>query len=94
MSIRIIQERLDSYDELNYEFLSNALNQQGPWQGKNLVPGREWYLEHLEKRIGSIDLEAARREVAPFLKSRERETLELWNRVFFLSRVKKMADYS
>jgi len=76
--------------EINYDFLSRACEQQGPWAGKTLAVDRPWYLEKMEKKIRSIDWDEAKKDVARFLKDRELQTLDLWNVEFFLDRLKKM----
>lgn len=75
---------------INYGFLSSALRQQGPWQNKDIHVGPGWCLEHLEKRINSIDWAVAREDVRRFVRVNEQPSIELWSRELFLSQLKKV----
>lgn len=72
---------------INYAFLSHALEQQGPWQGKKIVADPEWFLREMEKKIRSIDWETARGDVRRFLKPRDINSLALWTADFFLEKI-------
>jgi len=75
----------------NYELLSSALNQTGPWKGKNVKAARAWCLEQLRDRIKAIDWKQAREDVRRFVKSNELPSLELWNAEFFQAQAIKLA---
>lgn len=75
---------------INYDFLSSALRQQGPWQDKEISVDLGWCLEHLEKRINSIDWVVAREDVRRFVRVNEQPSIELWSRELFLSQLKKV----
>ncbi len=75
---------------INFEFLSSAINQQGPWKGQGLKVTMKWYLEQMEKKIRSMDWEAAKNDVARYVKSNQLDTLKLWSADFFLSRLEKL----
>jgi len=75
---------------INYEFLSSALRQQGPWQNKDIRVGLKWCLEHLEKKVGSVDWAEAREDVRRFVKAAEQSSLDLWGKELFLSQVRKI----
>ena len=75
---------------INYEFLSSALRQQGPWQGVDIDVDLKWCVEHLKERITSIDWAAAREDVRRFVRVTEQPSLELWGRELFLSQVRKI----
>jgi len=77
---------------LNFIFLSNAINQKGPWAEQKIEVTPDWYLIELEKKIKSIDWRQAAREVLPFLNAQDRKTLELWGIPFFLDRVQKLKE--
>jgi len=77
----------------NYEFLSSACEQQGPWKGQTLKIDRNWYLKELELKIRSTDWNEAKQDVARFLRPRELKTLDLWSEAFFLDRFEKMKLY-
>ena len=63
--------------------LQSALIQQGPWKGKALHVNTNWVKEALIEKIESIDWEIARKDVQPFLRSRQLRSLDLWNTEFF-----------
>jgi predicted nucleotidyltransferase component of viral defense system len=75
---------------INYEFLSSALQQQGPWSGKDVQVDLKWCLEHLETKISSVDWEAAIDDVHRFIKPAELPSLELWTKDLFLSQLRKI----
>ncbi|HPW17396.1 MAG TPA: nucleotidyl transferase AbiEii/AbiGii toxin family protein [Candidatus Aminicenantes bacterium] len=64
--------------------LGRAINQHGPWAGRDVKADPVWVEKNLKKRILEIDWRAARRDVERFLPLREQETLKLWDRDFFL----------
>lgn len=73
----------------NFELLTHALNQMGPWQNKNLTVDAKWYVKTLRERIKAIDWKAAKQDVARFLKPQEQKSLEVWGEEFFLDRMEK-----
>ena len=78
--------------KINYNLLSAAIDQQGPWRGKAVRVNKEWYLKEIEKKIKKIDLHAARDEVKRFVRPKELKSLELWSTNFFLDRLKKLSE--
>lgn len=70
--------------ELNLPLLQSALFQQGPWKEKNLNVTNEWVNANLREKIESIDWEAAKKDIQPFLRPRQLRTLDLWNKDYFL----------
>lgn len=77
---------------INYDFLSSALRQQGPWENEDIRVDLKWCLEHLEKKVSSVDWAEAREDVRRFVKVTEQPSLELWSRELFLSQVKKIKE--
>src|SRR3989338_1653349 len=75
---------------VNFELLSSALDQQGPWAKQGLKIDRAWYFEQMEMKIRSIDWEAAKRDISRFLKSPQLDTLKLWSQEFFLPFLEKL----
>jgi hypothetical protein len=75
----------------NYALLSSALNQLGPWKGKNIPADRTWCYERLQERIKAIDWKKAREDVRRFVKSNELPSLDLWSTEFFLTQAAKLA---
>jgi predicted nucleotidyltransferase component of viral defense system len=64
--------------------LSRCLDQQGPWAGRKIEVDPGWLESSLKKRIAEIDWPTVRRDVGRFLPLREQESLNLWDREFFL----------
>jgi hypothetical protein len=77
---------------LNFVFLSNAINQQGPWMGQGVDITPQWYISALKEKINSIDWKQAANEVSPFLNEQDRKTLKLWGTDFFLDRTDKLKN--
>lgn len=69
--------------------LQNALIQQGPWAGKELIIDSKWVNQKLREKIEAIDWEVAKKDVLPFLRPRQLRSLDLWNRDFFLEFLEK-----
>lgn len=75
---------------LNTAFLSAALDQQGPWQGKGLKVDREWCVRELAARITQLDWPAVAADVGPFVREHEQPSLQFWNRDLFLKQLEKI----
>ncbi|MCX6116902.1 MAG: nucleotidyl transferase AbiEii/AbiGii toxin family protein [Proteobacteria bacterium] len=69
---------------LNYSFLSNALDQHGPWQGKKIQVDAAWYADEMKKRIKTLDWVKAKIDVQRFLRPIDVKTLDHWSTEFFL----------
>lgn len=78
---------------INYELLSSALNQVGPWQHKEVQVNKEWILKTLKTKVSQINWDSAVKDVIRFLKPSEQPSLMLWNIDFFESQIKKMRGY-
>jgi len=76
----------------NYEYLTNTIDQQGPWRKQNIVVTKDWLIEALIEKIEQIDWDVAKRDAANFLRESESESLELWGKDFFLAMVKKFSE--
>jgi len=77
--------------KINYDLLSAAIDQQGPWRDKAIPVNKKWYLREMEKKIKKIDFDAARDDVRRFIKPNELKSLELWSTRFFLDRLEKLS---
>ena len=76
---------------MNWDLLSSALDQQGPWAGQGLKVDADWYLRNLKERVENTDWRAAKEELVRFLKPSAHAGLEVWGRDFFLDRLNKLA---
>lgn len=54
--------------EMNWEFLSSAIDQQGPWKGQNLKLDKRWYMREMTRMIANTNWNAAKEEMLRFLK--------------------------
>lgn len=77
---------------INFTFLSSALNQVGPWAGKNLQIDKTWYCREIEKKIVSINWKETKEELSRFLKPEALDTLKIWDKEFFLDRLTKFKE--
>lgn len=80
-------------NRINFQLLSHALDQAGPWAGKNIVVASDWLVNALNLKIDKIDWAAAKQDVARFLNAQESPSLDLWSADFFHSRMDKLAGY-
>ncbi len=79
--------------EINYEFLTNAINQTGPWAGKEIMVDKAWFLDKMEEKIATINWKQAVADVSPFIIKTEQKTLNFWSRALFTDRLKKCKSY-
>jgi len=75
---------------INFEYLSNALNQMGPYKGQRINITGKWYLSTIRKVIESSDIEKIKSDVIRFIKPEEQKSLKIWSRNFFLSKLAKI----
>ena len=78
---------------INYELLKNALYQNGPWKNQHCNVDAGWIAQSLHQKIKMIDWANAKRDVSPFVKSFQRDSLSLWGVDCFSSVIKKMENY-
>lgn len=71
----------------NLLLLENALNQYGPWAGKQQRIDKEWLNNALSDRIGSIDWPQTAKDVVPFLPPAFQQSLRLWSPQFFTEKL-------
>jgi predicted nucleotidyltransferase component of viral defense system len=69
---------------INSTFLKNALYQQGPWQGQDIILNNDWLTSAFTKKIKSISWAEAVSDVARFLPLKEQEGLQNWSKDLFL----------
>lgn len=70
---------------VNYPRLSATLRQAGPWQGKEVIVDRAWYVSEMKTKIEATDWTRARDDVAPFIPQIELPTLKSWSAALFVS---------
>jgi hypothetical protein len=71
----------------NLALLSHALDQQGPWAGRQITVTGRWLLDALRVRIAAIDWPATADDVARFVMSREQPGLAAWSSGLFLQQL-------
>jgi len=74
----------------NFQFLSNALEQTGPWRGKSVKVDIDWYQKKMSARIREVDWDKGKADVQRFLRPVDVKTLEMWNEKFFLDCLKRV----
>jgi predicted nucleotidyltransferase component of viral defense system len=74
----------------NLNLLENALNQLGPWKGKNIKVDEKFLKDVLISKIESLNWEEVKKDVSMFLSLDKAHSLDLWSSDFFKSKVKKM----
>lgn len=79
--------------QINYDFLSVAIDQVGSWQGKGIRVDRTWLLRELTDCVSKIDWERARNDVLSFVKPRDIASVKVWSADFFLDRIQKLSEY-
>ena len=77
---------------VNLAFLESALHQHGPWKGENLKLNVAWLQNALSEKIKQINWDQARQEVQRFLGTAHRTSLDLWEKDFFLEKIKMISD--
>ena len=75
---------------LNTFFLKKALEQSGPYQGKNISEEITWVKKELENKVQSIDWKIAREDVENFLPVAVQRFIQNWSELLFLKEIEKM----
>jgi predicted nucleotidyltransferase component of viral defense system len=76
-------------EKVNFDFLSSALNQVGPWKGSGLMVNEIWLRNELKNKIMSINWQQAANDVRRFIRANEQASLELWGKDLFLNQLYK-----
>ncbi len=74
----------------NYQLLSNALNQVGPWANQGLRIDAKWLEQNLSSRIKEIEWHEAVRDVSRFVRPDYKDSLAMWSEEFFSAKLEKM----
>ena len=75
---------------INYDLLSSALTQFGPWQGRHVATDRDWCVEQLRTKIVTMNWKRVSDDVHRFVKANELPSLDLWSQEFFLAQCEKL----
>ena len=75
---------------INYQLLSSALAQVGPWTNLDHPVDYDWCVQSLKDKIESIDWHSAAEDVRRFVRVREQKSLDLWNRELFAGQLEKI----
>ena len=75
---------------INYDFLTSAINQIGPWQGQSISVDRVWLQNELERTIASMNWKQAAEDVRRFVRVEEQPSLDLWSKELFLGQLDKL----
>ncbi len=75
---------------VNLDFLSSAINQNGPWKKQGLKISHDWLRNELIQKIKSIDWKQAAQEVSRFLGPDQLPSLNVWGEAFFLHKVEQL----
>lgn len=76
---------------MNFNLLKNALDQAGPYKGKNISYDAEWLFNELEKKVDSLDWKIVKRDVENFLSADERRYIQNWSKDFFSNQIRKIS---
>lgn len=74
---------ISNQTEINYELLTNAIYQYGPWAGQNIHINQQWIKNELIQKIEAIIWKDMAQDVSALLKPQEQKTLNLWGVDFF-----------
>jgi predicted nucleotidyltransferase component of viral defense system len=75
---------------INYDFLTSAINQSGPWQDQSITVDKVWLLNVLERNIVSMNWKQAAEDVRRFVPVAEQPSLDLWSKDLFLGQLEKL----
>ncbi|OPL19089.1 MAG: hypothetical protein AVO35_12505 [Candidatus Aegiribacteria sp. MLS_C] len=73
----------------NLRLFSSSMEQTGPWAGQAVPESEDWLVQRLREKVMETDLEQAARDVLPFLRAEERETVRNWSSEMFLHFIDK-----
>jgi hypothetical protein len=77
----------------NYQFLKEALKQQGPWVGQEIEMNREWPVKVLEEKVNAVPWKETSQDVTKFLRPEKKQEVEaLWSKEFFISKIEKIVS--
>lgn len=74
---------------VNFDLLSNALEQQGPWAGSMLKADKHWLADNLRRKVLRLKWSELVQDIMPLLQANEQQALETWDEAFFLHLISK-----
>lgn len=74
----------------NIPHLQAALYQYGPWAGQDIAVDNDWLRNAMLEKVATVDWQDAATDVARFLKTIERQGLQLWSERFFRAKVENL----
>jgi predicted nucleotidyltransferase component of viral defense system len=74
----------------NLPLFQAALIQDGPWKGSELNIDEEWVKQALLKKISKINWAEASTDVERFMNKSEKDSLKLWNDLFFTEKAENL----
>lgn len=77
---------------VNYDFLTAAINQTGPWQGQNIMADKRWTVAEIKRKIISLDWEKTAEDVRRFVRESEQPSVDLWSEELFLGQLEKLEN--
>lgn len=75
---------------INHLLLKNALYQTGPYKEKIISCDKEWLIQELKRKVGSINWKAAKLDIENFLRQEERRFVDHWGAELFTSQLSKI----
>jgi len=74
----------------NLPHLQAALYQFGPWKKQSITVDMDWLHHVMTEKIASVDWKDAAMDVERFLKPAEKQSLKLWSKKFFQSKLESL----
>lgn len=72
---------------INFDLLTKAIKQYGPWKNQKIQVDKKWYSENLSVKIERTDWKKQKKDVERFLKANDLDLLRQWGTAFFLDRL-------
>lgn len=79
---------------INYDFLSSAIDQVGPWHDQDVTADRTWVVSELKKKISSMNWRQVADDVRRFIRANEQPSLDLWSKELFLHQLDRWQQRS
>lgn len=76
----------------NFVFIKHTLYQQGPRANQRVTVTSTWLIEAMEQKIKSIDWSKVTSDVAQFLNTQDKQSLNLLGVDFFLDKLNKLEN--